>query len=122
MMFVYVPPPKPSPQAEELGQKMAELIRIYRESYSDLNMTEVKQAMGIAENDVRPDLGGRNPQMAMVMGLLLGFALLAGLLFFYMSQRGGGGFPGGNWSIIMIVGALALGLAVVFAVKAATRR
>jgi hypothetical protein len=76
MMFVYVPPPKPSPQAEELGQKMAELIRIYRESYSDLNMTEVKQAMGIAENDVRPDLGGRNPKMAMVMGLLLGWLRL----------------------------------------------
>jgi hypothetical protein len=44
----FVPSPPPSPQAEELGQRLAEVIEQYRQQHPDLGRAEVLQATRLA--------------------------------------------------------------------------
>ena len=91
---VVVVPPPPSPRAQELGNRMAELVRIYREEYPDLTSQEVRQAMDVAHGQVRKELGGTNP--AILAALITGILAMLGLFAFLLIQRQqtpGGGLP-----------------------------
>jgi len=86
-MFVpIIIPQTPSRKAQDLGHKVAELVRIYREEDPGLNLTDVKQAFGVAENEVRSDFGGIGANLRLVMVLCIGL-LMAGLLAFLFFAR-----------------------------------
>ena len=42
-MFVHVPtpPPVPSPEAQELGEQIVEIVRMHREEHPELDASEV---------------------------------------------------------------------------------
>lgn len=113
MIIVPVTPPPPSPRAMELGMKVADLIRIYKQEYPDMSFMEVTQAMRVAEKETRPEFGGINAsKQAALIGLILVVVLLIGLLFFF--SRSGGEMP--PFLLMAIIGAMVVaGLAVVIA-------
>ena len=116
MIIVPVTPPPPSPRAMELGKKVADLIRIYKQEYPDMNFTEVAQAMRVAEKEVRPDFGGISVStQAILVGLILVVMLMIGFVFFF--SRAGGEMP--PLLLMAIIGVMVF---VGFAVAIAKRR
>jgi len=77
-------PPEPSRRAKDLGAKMAELIRIYREEYPDISMTEIRQAMAVAQSSVRKDVSGGGLATSFTIAILISLALGGALLFFFL--------------------------------------
>jgi hypothetical protein len=109
-MFVPVTPPPPSPRATELGQKMVELIRIFKNEDPKLNMTDIRQAMHIALRNVGSEMGGfAGARIAVIIGLIL--ALVLGFLVLFLSRSGGGTEV--SWIMIAVVGVIILALGVV---------
>ena len=113
-MFVFVPPPPPSPRARELGEKMTELIRIYHETDPKISMGEIRQAMKIAEVKARSEVFGKGMAPQAAIAVMLGLIMLCGLLLFFFLQQGGARGP---MVMIMVVGLIAVGLAVLIAIK-----
>lgn len=76
----YVPPQPPSPQAEELGRRLAETIEQFRLQHPDLSRADVAQATRLAAARAGGEpAAARSALIAAVVGaLLLGvFALMA---------------------------------------------
>jgi hypothetical protein len=73
-MFVYVPPP-PSPEAKALAAKIAELVRILRSEDPDIDRRDVEQALRLAQEQLRAELGGLDTRrVAIFAGLLSALA------------------------------------------------
>ncbi len=83
MTFVpAVPPPAPSPRANELGSRLTETIDRFREDNPSLSPTEIRQAMRLA-------LKGAGTGGAGLAGALLTGCLIFGVLaFLYVSRSG----------------------------------
>jgi hypothetical protein len=109
-MFVFVPPPPPSPRAEVLGQRLAELIEQHRQQNPDLSGLEVRQAVQIALNRA----GGRNPAAPALLAVILG-VLAAGGLFAALVERGQ--MRGEAMMVAMMVLVLAVVAGVLFTLK-----
>jgi hypothetical protein len=73
MVFVpMVPPPQPSPHAQELGQRFTLTIAEFQQKYPDLSAEEIRQALEVA--------AARSPERSRpaAAGLVAGVAALAG--------------------------------------------
>ena len=73
------PPQPPSPEAQELGGHLANVINAYQADHPDMSPLEIRQAIRLA----RQSTGGPNTKLlfkALAVGLLALFA--AGLLVF----------------------------------------
>ena len=113
-MFVPVTPPQPSPEAQELGSKMTELVRIFREGYPNLSFTEVRQAMRVAESELGSEFRGARARITVVIALAVA-ALMVGVFTFLLFSRPDG-LP--SYSLmVVIIGLLVVGLAAVAAVR-----
>ncbi|MHC4943822.1 MAG: hypothetical protein ACYTG7_12470 [Planctomycetota bacterium] len=113
-MFVPVTPPPPSPRAMELGQKMVELIRIFKKEYPNLNMTDIRQAMHIAQRNISTEMGGwAGASIAVLIGISL--ALVLGFLVLFLSRSGGG--LERSWILIAVIGLMIVALGVVIVVR-----
>ena len=98
---MYVPAP-PSPQAQDLGQRIASTVRTYLAENPGIGFTEVSQAFTVARQLLKPDLGGMSQQTAVVLiSVILGMIALG--LFVALNLAGG-------WSpeIPMVVVAIAI--------------
>jgi hypothetical protein len=85
MVFVpMVPPPQPSPRAQELGQRFALTIAEFEQKYPDLSAEEIRQAMEVAASR-SPD--HRRPAAAGVAAVVAGLAVAAGLGVFLLGDR-----------------------------------
>jgi hypothetical protein len=95
--------PEPSPEAKEVGTKIAELVRILRQGNPRISAADVRTGLRVAEQELRPEIGG-NPaaKWLLVVGLLVGAALLG--VFVFEAQNQGGG-PAFRW-LMVAIGAL----------------
>ena len=109
-------PPEPSPRAKDLGARIAELIRIYREKSPDIGMTEVRQAMTVARELVRKEVRGGGIAPAFFIGLVVSLLLGAALLSFFLWR------PAITSSPFLIMAAAGLVILIVLAAVAAARR
>jgi len=109
-VFIPVVPPTPSPRAEALGQRLAETIEQFRQRNPDLSGFEVRQATELAVARAGGGCAPRRKLAAVAAGLAV-----AGLAVALASERGLAGLE--KWSIVMLVAALAVVLAVVVALK-----
>ena len=78
MIYVPVtPPPPPSPEAQELGGHLVDVIKAYQADHPDMSRTEVRQAVSLAQAAIP---GGhklaRLRVVAMVVVLLTAIALV----------------------------------------------
>jgi len=95
---------------------MAELIRIFRENDPDLNLLDVRQAMKVAEADVRSEIGGAAVSTSLMVALLIGLAV-AGLLFALVLYR-----TGMNSSILLCAAIAGIAAIVIVVAVIASRR
>ena len=101
MGFVpFVPSVPPSARAQELGQRLAEVIREYGRQHSDLSGIEVNQALQIAMGATSGDSERKRALIAIVVALLVGLGLAVALV-----ARAGAGVAAG---VPVMVGALIL--------------
>ncbi len=115
-MFVPTPSTPPSARVQELATRLADIVRQFRQSYTDLSSSEVDQALNLARAQLGSGLEAQKQRMliAVLLGVLvmgLGFALL----FFRANSTGRDLSP----MLPIFIGAIIIG---VLAVVAATRR
>lgn len=106
---VVVTPPPPSPEAQELGRRIAELVREHAAARGGLKGQDVAQSFRVARSMLRAETGGSGLNPGLMVALLLG-VLLAGAaaLFFF---TGGGGTPVPVVAILVTILAVGAGLA-----------
>ena len=113
-MFVPIIPSSPSRQAQELGCKMAELVRIFREDDPNLSFIDVRQAMRVAERELSSEFHGAGLQKMAAIGVLMA-VLLAGLFAFFFFSRSG--TVPSNIMMISAIGVVVVGIAALLVVK-----
>ncbi len=86
-MFVPITPPQASPRARELAREITEAVRKYRADNPNLSRMDLQQALRVAQNDLKGDLGGSVTVTTILVALGLALALLGGILFFFLQQR-----------------------------------
>ncbi len=86
-MFVYVPQQPPSRRAEQLGQKLTDLLHEAQRGDPNMSARDLDQAMRIARANMRGLSGAASARIAMVV---VGLVVLFLGLGFYMLQRSGG--------------------------------
>jgi hypothetical protein len=106
---VVVPPPTPSPQAEELGQRLAQVIHDYRQQHPEMSGLELRQALRIALLRA----GGGNETPAVFVALAVALAGVAGLLVLLVTRPQGGSQ---SW-VALLVGVLVVGIGLVFLLR-----
>ena len=99
------PTAPPSPEAQDLGKKIAELVRLMRQENPKIGPQDVRQGLSLAKQDLRPEIGGCGAKRALVVALLVGTMVLGA--FVAKTQGQGLDMP---WMIIAI-GALVMVLA-----------
>ncbi|MDH5643866.1 MAG: hypothetical protein OEY63_06665 [Gemmatimonadota bacterium] len=78
-MFVpIVPPPPPSPEAEELGGLILEIIDRYADQNPEISKRDVRRALSIASERV----GLERNKLALILGVVMGVLALAGVVVF----------------------------------------
>ncbi len=100
---VVTPPQLPSPEAQELGRRLAETIEGYRREHPNLRNIDIRQAMRLA-------LAGRGAAMSPAAALIIGLAAAVGVIAVLLSRpapQGGAVFP------VVLVVVLALVIAIV---------
>lgn len=102
-MVPFVPPPTPSVRAQDLGARIAQLIRDFQERDPDLSPGDVRQAIRFAAGQLDPQAAqtGRQP---VLVALAAGAAVLAGALAFGVS---------GRLAHVPLLAAVAVGVAIV---------
>ncbi len=111
-MFVFVPHTPPSPDAVELGRRVAAAIRQHREENPNLSRADVRAGLNLADAEVRAEFGGSSPaRLALLLGLVA--LLLGGLVAFYVAEQHGPWQPTPVFWTIAGIGFFA----VIFAVK-----
>ena len=110
-MFLPVTTAPPSPEAQELGRHLTDVIHAYQADHPNMSSVEVRQAIRLA----RQTAGGTDARMrpAIVAGLV---AMMALGLFFFRSNPDVGQVP---W-VMVAIGVLVVVLAVA-AVRACRR-
>ncbi len=108
-MFIPPPPAPPSPEAQELGRHLTDVIHAYQADHPNMSSLEVRQAIQLA----RRTGGGTDTKMA-IMAILGGLVAMMGLgLFFFRSNPDMGQVP---WLMIAIgVMVVVLGVVAVIA-------
>jgi hypothetical protein len=86
-MYVPVQNPPPSPQAQDLGQRIASTVRVYLAENPGIGKIEVIQAFQVARQLLRSELGGLSSHAAVVIGVLVGLMVLGVVFSLYL---GGG--------------------------------
>jgi hypothetical protein len=99
-MFIPVVQAPPSPRAEELGRRIADLVQEYESANHPLSNLELSQALQLARGKVRPD-ARPGAQVALVAGLL-GLLLAVGLGVFVSQRNSPGMFEGIPWIAVSI--------------------
>jgi hypothetical protein len=115
MIVPVVPPPPPSPRAQELGHRLAQVVRDYTVEQPRVSGRDVQQAFMVARQQLRPEMGGSRATVALVVALMV---LLLGLLVAFFVGRGGGAATGSPTIWMIIVG---IGLVAVVAIKLSRR-
>jgi hypothetical protein len=110
LAFVPVVPATPSPRAEALGQRLAETIEQFRQQNPDLSGCDVRQATQIAVS--RAGGAGAPPRALLA---LVATVAVAGLAFALATGKRGAG--GEEWTVMALIGGIALALGVVVALK-----
>ncbi len=106
---VIVPTQDASPHAQELGRRIAALIRDYRLQHQDASATDVHFALRIAAEEA----GGVERRRRMILlGGVLAAILGAGLVFFARAGRGEAAFP-----LVFVAALILVVLLVVVALK-----
>jgi len=78
MIYVPVtPPPPPSPEAQELGGHLVDVIKAYQADHPDMSPTEVRQAVSLAQAAIPGGhkLARLRVVVAMVVVLLIALVL-----------------------------------------------
>lgn len=110
LAFIPVVPATPSPRAEALGQRLAETIEQFRQQNPDLNGLDVRQATQIAVSRS----GGAGAPQRVLLALVAAVAV-AGLALALAADQPRAG--GGSWTLMILIGGIALVLGVVVALK-----
>jgi hypothetical protein len=110
LAFIPVAHSTPSPRAEALGQRLAETIEQFRQQHPDLSGFEVRQATEIAISRA----GGASTAAPVLIALVATVAA-AGVALALAANKGLAG--GENWTLMMLIAAIALVLGVVVALK-----
>lgn len=106
---VFIPTQYASPHAQEMGRRIAALIRDYRLQHQDASATDVDFALRIAAAEE----GGRARRRPIVMMVAMIVAMIiAGLLMFV---RSGEGEP--TFIILVLAGLIVVTLAVLMLIK-----
>ncbi len=53
-----VPAAPPSPEAQDLGLKIAELVRLMRQENPNIGAADIRQGLQLAAQNLRPEIGG----------------------------------------------------------------
>jgi hypothetical protein len=106
MVLIIPHQPGPTPEAEALSTKIAELVRLCREENSAIRSEDVRVAMRLASGRLS---GGGSAQLTSALLLLLG-VFVAGLVVYFNN------FAGSPPNIAMVIGGLIAVLAVVAAI------
>jgi len=114
-MFVFVPSPPPSREAEELAAGIVDLVRDRVAHDQALDEGDVSAALSLARDEL-VESRGRARGVALVLAVVGAFAG-AGVLFSSMQDELGGG----GLSLMVALGGLALTLVVLFLFLAGTR-
>jgi hypothetical protein len=109
-VFVPVIPPTPSPEAENLGREIAELVRRYYASHPEIRAEDVHQAFVFFNDTATTEIYTVGPRFALILAGLLGFAVLGGILLL-VSQ---GATPPRTLTLVAVVGAITVAVAVIF--------
>jgi hypothetical protein len=106
--------PQPSPQAQDLGQRIASVVRAYLNENPGVRSTDVAQAFMVARQLLRSDLGGVGSHAAVlvIVGLItvLFFGIAASLYL-------GGGFDLRFPMIAIVAGLMVVAAVVVLIAK-----
>lgn len=98
----FVPhPPPPSPRAQELGRRLAEVVDAFRAEHPDLEGEEVRQALQLARG-----WGGAGARtMLPIVAALLAVLVALGLLLFRSGADGGTPilFPAAMMLVVLMV-------------------
>jgi hypothetical protein len=110
MIFVpFVPPPPPSPRAQELGRRLRETVDEFKRDNPGLKGAEIRQAMHLGMQG-QTEAGTR-----VAVGLALGLGLLVLFGFLFMGHQ----MPLGGQTVILtsliVLGVLLVGI--VFVLK-----
>jgi len=97
----------PSPQAQELGQKIAQIVREYSESNPGLSVRDVSQAFTVAKEVLGAGPGGIGKNVYIALGVLIGLVVL-GVFFGLYALRDSTQIP-----IVAVVAVLVLVLGLV---------
>jgi hypothetical protein len=82
MPFVpFVAPAPPSPRANELGRQLSEIIKKYCHENPDMTVTEIRQAMILAQRELG---SGSQP---VVIALVIALLLLGVIGFFFVNRQ-----------------------------------
>lgn len=106
--------PLPSPQAQDLGHRIASVVRGYLTDNPGVGSTDVTQAFMVARQLLRADLGGVGQRAAIlvvtgIIGLL--FFILAATLYL------GGGFDARFPAIILVIAVMVIAALVALATR-----
>ena len=106
------PPAPPTRGARDLGERLAKTIEEFQRSHLHLSTAEIRQALKLAQED-----GGASDSRLAVKGLLVGLLALFGVAVFAYRRMGNAGPEQGVPLVLIIIGGLAVVLALVAAVK-----
>lgn len=115
-MFVPVNPPPPSREAQDLGARLAHVVREYRQTHPGVNSGDVHQAFRVAQSTLQSEEGAPYRRAALLAAVVLVLGLVPAL---FLAFGGSLDLVFGSVPIIAII-AVGIGVvAVAVAVKAA---
>lgn len=91
----HVPASPPSARAQELGMRLAEVIREYNRQHADVSPVEIRQALMIAAGQSGGGGEARRVLVALVAALVVGMGLALAL-----AVRSGAGGAAGSFPIM----------------------
>lgn len=107
--MTYVPivvpiPPPTSPRARELADRLAHVLLEFEQTHPSLTNEEVRQATQLALQKRR---GGGTLAGPILVGAV-GLMVFAGLVAFYLIERGGAASAGASFPMIAVIGLIAV--------------
>jgi len=87
-MYVPVSTPQPSPQATELGHKLAGVIQEYLTQNPGVSGTEVMQAFGVARSLLPGNVSGAAAKAGLLIAISVGMLLLGILVALFVARSG----------------------------------
>ena len=85
MIYIPVtPPPPPSPEAQELGGHLVDVIKAYQADHPDMSRTEVRQAVSLAQAAIP---GGHKLARLRVVAMVVVLLTLIALVLARLSKQ-----------------------------------